>query len=280
VLSSDELRYVRNMAAQRGPFSIADAENDAQWARLYTGSEAHNNYYDYYYSGQDVRVYVAELGDDPEFGEIPITQLNFKVEQEKAPLYGFWSFVFDSVMRGTRVVSGSLVIPVQHAGYMKELLAAAANARSKRLQSGRRLADAYPSSQGLTEDDANINQYWGRTLDHSAIVGGSTEWSIHPPFTLVVKYGLQSTSAVPNQITKQYNHYRDDNGLHQDRNQRLIEAENNKPDRVILEACELTSMTTQMTPEGQPLYYSYEFFARDLIVPPVYRKGGFPANVK
>lgn len=273
-VAHDELAVVRRRALARiSPFNIIDSPVDDEWARYHSDTRAPRSYYDYYFSGADIKAYVAELGDDPEFGDLPIALLAFNVEQQKQPLYGYWSYTFDAVMRGQRLVSGRIDINVKYPGYFKKLLTAAAR---KRVENRESLLDPYPAAGGLTEDDANIDKYWGRNLDPAAIVQGQQEFSVHPPFNLVVVFGVQNTSVEP--TTNNFDEYSLDAALYSDHNQRLVEGYNpNQPTRYIIEACELTGVNTVYSSDVV-VQESYTFFARDLIVPPQNYRPPLPSS--
>lgn len=274
-VSTNEAIVVRARALERrGDIGLVDPVIDEQWARIQVDSRAPNSYFDYYFSGQDIRAYVAETGDDPDFGQLPIVNLGFNIEQEKMPLYGAFDYTFSTVARGNRLVTGTVSLATKYPGYMKDLLAKAAKNRSDNLNSGN-LADAYPAAGGLTEDDRNIEKYWGKHIDRSAIAQGASEWSVHPPFSLVIIYGIQDTSTLPKDLSQQYDRYQGDTALFADHNQRLVEADYpGRSSRIILDNCELKSVTRQYVPDGSLLTEDYQFFARDVITPsPEYQFG-------
>ena len=103
-------------------------------------------------------------------------------------------------MRGTRLVSGQIAIFTKYPNYMMELLSQAAANRADATQ-----IDNYNYPMGLTEDDKAIEQYWGRNLFDAGIQAQSGRHlhSVHPPFSLVVQYGLQPMS-VPSEANTAY----------------------------------------------------------------------------
>lgn len=264
MVSDADARRTRKRAIDaKGPVELIDPVVDKRWAQLHHDSDATNNYYDYFYSGQDIRVYIAELGNHSEFGDLPLQSLGFSIEQQKMPVYGYASYTYDAVMRGTRIVSGQFTLISRYPGYMKRVLTQAAKNRSNRQG---RLRDGY--GRGLTDDDKNINKYWDRHIDVGVIAAReNSEWSIHPPFTLVVVYGIQDTSTTVDQHLALYNAHEKDNALFQDHNQRLVPAASNRPDRFYLDACELQSVQHAYTPDGQLVVETYQFFARDYVLP-------------
>lgn len=237
---------------------------DKYWAEGYTNSQK-SQYFDYYFAGQDIKVTIDGVEDD--FPTIPIVNFAFNVEQQKTPVYGLWSYTYDGVMRGTRIVTGTFTIATRSTGYMRNLLSKAAKARqdiAKGTSDGKQLY----SGAALTRDDENIAKYWGKNMDPAvARQGGRNIFSVHPPFSFVVLYGLQNTSI-------SYKHwdpmgdesYMYGEPLHQDVNERLVEAMPTEPMRYVLEACELQGMQTSYTPDGAVCAETYQFFARDLVI--------------
>lgn len=255
----------RRRAIERGTnINIIDPTIDSEWAHIQRDSSGPQPYYDYFYSGEDIRVYMAETADDPEFGDIPIVNMAFKIEQEKMPLYGYADYTYNHMMRGTRIVTGAMSIATKYPGYMKDLLSKAAKNRQENSISPK---DDFPAPAAWREDDENIEQYWGRHLDASALAQTKTEWSIHPPFNLVVVYGVQNTSVDPANPSAYYDMYGRDNQLLFDRNQRLIEDPDTRhPSRIVLEGCELTAVAHGYAP-GNVVVENYQFAARDVIIP-------------
>lgn len=264
-VSDDEARAARIRAHRRGEdLSIMQPEVDLAWAQFQSDGGGVKPYYDYFYSGEDIRVYVGETADDPEFGDLPIMQFAYSVQQEKMPIYGYWNYTYNTVLRGTRLVSGAFTLVTKHPNYMKDLLATAAKNRSANHRS---LADDYPSPSGWREDDKLIEEYWGKNLDESAIRQQGSLWSIHPPFSLVVVYGIQDTSMDVNSISGYHDAYSENNQLFFDRNERLIEdPTTSEPSRVIIDGCELKSIQRSYS-SSELIFETYEFFGRDEFVP-------------
>jgi hypothetical protein len=154
---------------------------------------------------------------------------------------------------------------------MRNLLAKAAKARQDIIKG----AAASPvggkqlyGGQALTRDDENIAKYWGKNMDPSVNrQGGKNMFSIHPPFSFVVLYGLQNTSISPKHWDPTGGEdYMYGEPLHQDVNERLVESMPSEPMRYVLEACELQGMETAYAPDGTVCAETYQFFARDLVI--------------
>lgn len=246
--------------------SIIDPAVDEIWGG-YVGTAAPHSYFDYYFSGQDIRVYIDGTLDDPNYSSIPIMEMGLSIEQKKEPIYGFWDYTYSAVMRGTRIITGQMTIATKSPDYMKNLLSKAAETRSRNAQ-----GVAYKNYRQLTEDDNNIERYWGKNLDPAIASQGKTIFSVHPPFTMIVLYGLQNISLNPTTYTvDQYEawaKYQEDTALATDTNERLVDSDPEyQVNRMVIEAVELVQMSTGFSSSGAVVAETYSFFARDMVVP-------------
>lgn len=234
---------------------------DEVWAGSPKGNHP-SNYFDYYFSGQDIRVIMEGANEEAEYADIPIVQIAWNIEQKKSPVFGFWSFTWDHCALGTRMVSGNLIIPVKYVGYFRDLLKAAARSRKKKV---------YPYTRPLTTDDANIEKYWYNNIDPFNSVNSEPNiYSTHPPFNLEILYGVQNISLASisssSKARELYQLYADDNALLEDTNERLVESDNiAHKNRIVLDACQIMSMSQAISPSGEPILEQYQFIARDMI---------------
>lgn len=239
---------------------ILNNEIDLQWASAFGGSSNNQNtYYDYYYSGQDIQVYIDGAESMSTGGVIPIVSFGFNIKQEKLPLYGFWSYTFDAIMRGNRIVNGTFTVATTSLNYIKDLLTEAAITRKQGTES------LYPI-RNLNKDEENIEKYWSLNID-SSLVGVTVDntrniWSSHPPFNFVIVYGMQDIS-ISDYNSGNLKRLKNPQNLLVDTNDRLV-SENITPTRHVIENVELTSMQVEYTPDGQPVGETYTFIARDL----------------
>lgn len=269
--------------AQRS-FDPIDQEIDLTWAGTSKEDDRFSNYFDYYFSGEDIKVYIDGLFD-PQY-ELDISNLAFSIKQEKQPLFGFWSYNFDAVMYGIRIVAGSMSMYTRHPRRMTELLTKAAQIRSESV--GRKYNQDIDSvisalnSQGESaEDEANILKYWARSqLDRITFDPSKNKkqyspaddkhiFSAHPPFNLVIIYGIQENGLVNKSAMKGVNTgYPVDNHdriLSTDYNTRLTKIPNQQtPMKIIIQNVQLTDMSTGYDTSGSPLQEGYSFIARDL----------------
>ena len=179
-----------NNSKNKFTFDPLNTDIDRQWAgRAYDHDTRFNNYYDYYYSGEDIKVYIDGLFGPED--ELDLASFAYSIRQEKQPLYGFWSYNFDAVMVGTRLVTGEFTMFTRHPRRMTDFLEKAAKARATKADSRDKRNSIVTSMwpQGTTTDDErNIQKYWASsqldriTLDPAGSGNGNNIFSAHPPF--------------------------------------------------------------------------------------------------
>ncbi len=250
---------------------VLNKDLDYEWALNQTNTGAPQSYYDYYFSGQDIMIYVDGVED-----QLPIEGLAFQVEQKKTPLYGAHSYTYDAVMRGSRIISGSFRITTTTPGYMTGLIAQAAFARKqgsdqRMRETGRSYVPTISEANSQSVDGDNIDRYWtiNREKSRSGFLDGKNIFSSHPPFSFVIVHGLQSASLQNNVIAHNRGKYEaavTDTALYTDTNERLTETSQAGTDRIVIDSIELNSCQYEYAPSGQPLSETYTFFARDYYV--------------
>lgn len=269
------------------PLSERDSNIDRIWAGQSSDSGKNfSNYYDYYFSGEDIKVYIDGL-----FGsenELDIATFAYSIRQEKQPLYGFWSYNYDNVMLGTRIISGEITLFTRYPRRMTDLLEQAATARAtfpaERAPQNMIVSNLYSNNGqilGSTQDERNIQKYWAysqldRITSDPAMYEASSKsiFSAHPPFNFVILYGVEEVSSTPfpappadsagtdNVNLKIENNL--DRMMYTDINQRTMKADAaSSPMKIILQEVQLMNMSTVYTPGGQPVAESYQFIARD-----------------
>lgn len=243
-----------------GWWTEEEARIYAEWASTF-GSQgsrsAANAYFDYFYAGSDVQVSI-EAGSD-----LPVYALGYQIQQEKVPVYGFASYTYDAVLRGTRIVSGvlSLVTSDHHA--LHKAITTSANYRALAAQMNR--PDAYNPIR-TERDQANLKKYWGGNLD---VDSNQHLFSTHPPFNLLLKFGIQDVSVgdsyeVDETVARIRSSYGDvdKQRMWTDVNERLVEKPVQRID-ILLENIDIISKSTQVDSTGQPVMETYTFMARD-----------------
>ena len=78
--------------------------------------------YDYdHYSGSNASLYIGDILIDE------ITSIQYRLEQQKRPIYGYASHHWDFVAKGTTIVTGNFTINFKEAGYLHIVLEHLAN---------------------------------------------------------------------------------------------------------------------------------------------------------
>lgn len=244
-------------------WSDLDAETDFIWGNYY-GSDRHPlSYFDYYFTGQDVKIMIegTSFSSNSDPGQSPFVELAYSVQQEKTPVFGFWSYTFDAVMRGTRIVSGMFRLVTTYPNRLTDLISEAATSRKDQ-------RTGLNTIRGLDTDEQNIERYWDRHLQDR---GTRRIHSVHPPFNLQIHYGVQPMSLKPdpsNRFTEVYNRYRTDTAMFTDVNERLVHTSaSGSSTTIILNNVEITGKQVEFNPDGSVCSEMYSFFARDEDIP-------------
>ena len=69
-----------------------------------------------YFSGANARVYFGNVWVDE------LSEISFSLQEQVAPIYGFHSYTFDRISRGTRMVQGTFTINFTENGYLQTIL--------------------------------------------------------------------------------------------------------------------------------------------------------------
>lgn len=73
-------------------------------------------HYSTYYSGMCARIYFGDLWIDE------IVEIEWSLQENVAPIFGYASYTWDKVARGNRFVTGSFVINYKEVGYLQTVL--------------------------------------------------------------------------------------------------------------------------------------------------------------
>lgn len=267
---------------KNGTFDPLSAELDLYWAGgKTTGDPRFSNYYDYFFSGEDVRVYIDGLFDPKD--ELDIAGFGFLIKQEKQAVYGFWSYNFDAMMNGSRIITGQFSLYSRYPRRMTHLLEEAARVRSfsasgKSDNSG--VVSVLRSQNESRTDEENIQKYWANSqldrittdpaISTSSADGQHNIFSAHPPFNFVIVYGVEESSLSPVGVAENAStaamEQRDnlDRIISTDINERKVKMSDNKtPMKIVLQNVHLMQMSTEYQSGGSPLIETYSFVARD-----------------
>jgi len=261
---------------------------DLAWSGQASDDKRFNNYYDYYFSGEDIRVYIDGLFDEQD--ELDIASFSYVIRQEKQPLYGFWSYNYDAMMYGTRLITGEFSMYTRYPRRMTELLEKATEKRiaqpnPKKSDSSvrstlRQYNEMTERNNRLTnlEDEKNINKYWAYSqLDRisqdpfskNIIDSNKNIFSAHPPFNFIIMHGLEEVSLSPKDFLSAEDRTIENNFdrvILTDVNERLVRpGTDNKvsPMKIVLQEVQLIGLATNYSAGGSPIVESYQFMARD-----------------
>jgi hypothetical protein len=261
------------------------------------GQTAYNQYF---YSGQDVYVFIY-----PYYGKklvpIPVTAFAFGISQEKIPIYGAWSYKFDAVARGTRLIRGEFSVVYTEPNFIGSLIGAQ-NSRynypdypTEASLLGDLIIENDPDSEEARKADLKANIWnvvngkksgedpislfkgndssrseaypFGRSAPEGA---NEADYAGHPPFDIIISMGNN-----PNQRFIDNQHFSYETWAYscQDYVKMVSEDINDKgwatSNRVHIETIELMSAATQYDLSGQPLQETYAFIARDATTPSI-----------
>lgn len=239
---------------------VLNKELDLLWQGGLASRLTKNSYYDYYYTGQDIKVYIEGAREPNSGPELPVVQLAYSIEQKKAPVYGHASATYDAVMRGNRLVTGAFSILTTQPNYMTRLVGQAADSRQTLRESNLELAP-------LQEDLENRQRYWdiNKNNELAPLNVNRNLFASHPPFNMVVVIGIQpeSLSGMSDDACKvSFSHYYDDI-INKDYNERLIDPDSDGENRRVIQNVELVKLDMSFTIDGEILVETYSFFARD-----------------
>jgi len=264
-----------------GSFDPLTAGLDLYWAGSSKADPRFSNYYDYFFSGEDVKVYIDGLFDERD--ELDIAGFGFLIKQEKQAVYGFWSYNFDAIMNGTRIITGQFSLYSRYPRRMTELLEKASQVRVQSIsgkKDGSGVVSVMASQNESRKDEENIQKYWANSqLDRitadPAVTTGSLNnahniFSAHPPFNFIIMYGVDDASLSPvvgtSNSTTASAEQRDnlDRLISTDVNERKIKLFGaNTAMKIVLQNVHLMQMSTEYQSGGVPLVETYSFVARD-----------------
>ena len=215
--------------------------------------------------------------------ELDIAGFGFLIKQEKQAVYGFWSYNFDAMMNGSRIITGQFSLYSRYPRRMTHLLEEAARVRSfsasgKSDNSG--VVSVLRSQNESRTDEENIQKYWANSqldrittdpaISTSSADGQHNIFSAHPPFNFVIVYGVEESSLSPVGVTENAStasvEQRDnlDRIISTDINERKVKmADNKTPMKIVLQNVHLMQMSTEYQSGGSPLIETYSFVARD-----------------
>ena len=262
---------------------------DLAWSGSSQSDEKNfSNYYDYFFSGEDIKVYIDGLFDEED--ELDIASFSFIIKQEKQPLYGFWSYNYDAMLYGTRMITGEFSLYTRYPRRMTDLIEKAAQARSSNPDPRQQNADVkstlrpvnYSKDSNVNlrnlQDEKNVKKYWSYSqLDRitsdpfskNIIDSSKNIFSAHPPFNFIIMHGVEEVSLTPKDFLKSEDKTIEDNldrMIISDTNERLVRPSSThaaSPMKTVIQEIQLMTMATNYSAGGAPIVENYQFIARD-----------------
>lgn len=252
------------------------------------GKNKFSNYYDYFFSGEDIKVFIDGLFDEED--ELDIASFSFIVKQEKQPLYGFWSYNYDAMLYGTRLITGEFSVYTRYPRRMTDLIEKAAEKRFANPDPRQQNADVKSTMRPVNfsneanvnlrnlEDEKNVKKYWAYSqLDRvtsdpfskNIIDSGKNIFSAHPPFNFIIMHGTEEVSLSPKDFLKSEDRTIENNldrMIISDINERLVRPGTDSqvsPMKTVIQEIQLMSMATNYSAGGAPIIENYQFIARD-----------------
>lgn len=242
-----------------------------QWMGQYTGRPASVEYQRFssdFFTGSDVRIYFGDTWVDE------ITGLAFAVQEQVQPIYGYASYTYDAVARGSRSIQGQFSINFKESYYLHSVM----NRLEQKMKEQKSSGLQAKSGDGMygfyndkitvdhlmksVTDDANFEKYatmyekalWGEedSLSMRTLVNKRQSNSYFAPdskpnlnkegFTIMVLYG-------PEQGLKE---------MYASGTEDISRTAHS------LTGVHITGVTQQIDSSGQPLQETYTFIAQDI----------------
>lgn len=216
--------------------------------------------YSTYYSGTDIRIYLGDMWVDE------IVEIGFDLQEQVAPIYGYASYTFDKVARGSRIVQGSFAVNFKEAGYLQTILNSLSSKQAGENPSWFNLSNFNGSPgvaahkntsvehiienfQGLADDYENA--IWGEQSNSSTIIESRRKDSFF--------YGVQE-----NENNKALRDHGFNIFLTFGNTYDPSRGSNNFQTAQSIVGVQLTGVSTRIDPSGNPVLEVYSFIAKDL----------------
>lgn len=258
-----------------------------------------NAYKPYFFAGSDVYVFV--VNKDKDIIPIPVSGVGFGVSQQKVPIYGAWSYVYDAVANGTRIVQGQFSIVFTEVNFISKLIGPQKSPDKSVPNEQLDLVDYDDEIKGRALLRESL---WTKTVDpnptdtiynpskRSGVVYskraafpfgrdprriGAGDWpeamfSGHHSFDIMIIFGSNIDFIDIDHSNFSYEKWsrmaKDHMKMYDDINDgSLIDPKRSQ--RIYIEDVQLTSSGIAADVSGQPIEETYTFFARDVYAPVV-----------
>jgi hypothetical protein len=262
-------------------------------------------YQKYYFSGNDVCIGIVPFYQKNKIIPIPVTDMTFGISQEKVPIYSAFSYTWDAVAKGTRIVRGEFSIVYTEPNHIGRLLGNKLDPDNPIVLGSSSNPVVEVSGEDLVNSKRSLkSQFWGEgdneifydqtdieyanqanstaNSPYPAIAGTNSafpfgrktppwgyeaDYAGHQPFDIIIMFGTTASSR--RWSNDSFDGYKSWNeGIVDDNKLQETLNDDVRPvsERIILKNIELMSCGLGLDPSGQPLRESYSFIARDAII--------------
>lgn len=214
-----------------------------------------------YYSGSDIRIYFGDIWVDE------VTNIDFTLQEQVAPIFGYASFTWDRVARGSRYVSGTFSINFKETAYLQTIMNSLRSDLEKDSETGyfskaewdknmdiETLVSQNKSDFHSIADDLETS-FWGEGKQSSRVqkqkettffypslysdtVSGLDQFKLaQDGFNIVIAYGNPNMSG------------------------RTVDSHESVQ---VVVGVQLTGVSQQIGQNGQPIQETYQFIAKDI----------------
>ncbi len=251
----------------------------------------------HFFSGQNVFVFLYSY-EQKKLVPLPCTSFGYAISQQKVPIYGAWSYTFDAIAKGQKIVQGEFSV-----------VYGSPNMLSNMIGSGE-TSDYYPSRDtdgslqplGNRQESLEVAQkrdlrekYWSQSGDNSYLDLGlqknrndmneaypfgrqpksgepKADYAGHQPFDIIIVYGDNPSMRFTDNSKFDYatweytaNEYM--RMMSTTPNESSAGWESSYRKRIV--NVELTGASSVLEISGQPLQQTFGFIARDITTPNV-----------
>lgn len=239
-----------------------------------------------FFSGQDTFFFLVVGG---KLIALPMTNFGYGVSQQKVPVFGAWSHLHDTMLRGTRIVQGEFTLVFTKPNMISQLLAAVGEKQKvgapivhvEGRDEIKRRADLRAALWNVN-DDGMAAVYTPAAMSGAKVTAypfgeipepgmKPQDYAGHRAFDLLIVHGND-----PNNLALAYDNWNAHTWAHSVGDHfKLLSTDHNdisgsnfdSSERVYIENVELMSSGIQYDMSGQPLQESYSFIARDVTTP-------------
>lgn len=119
-----------------------------------------------YFSGSDIRIYFEDVLIDE------VTDLTFTMQEKVLPIFGYNSYTYDAIARGSRIIQGSFAINFKDVDYLRGAVESILNEKDDISN----WEDNYPRTETNINENFNENKDYANKLHQYAERGWTTQF--------------------------------------------------------------------------------------------------------